>query len=75
VGSNNAILLTTFSRLNLNTNSLLFYQRLSNQGKIQTQEEHRKILAYLQAHDATKGEKFIFAHLWRKRNAYKRSRV
>ncbi|MDD3425210.1 GntR family transcriptional regulator [Sphaerochaeta sp.] len=73
--SNNAILLTTFSRLNLNTNSLLFYQRLSNQGKIQTQEEHRKILAYLQAHDATKGEKFMFAHLWRKRNAYKRSRV
>ena len=57
--SDNAILLTTFSRLNLNTNSLLFCQRLSNQEKILTQDEHRKILA----------------HLWRKRNAYKRSRV
>ncbi|HPE92939.1 MAG TPA: FCD domain-containing protein [Sphaerochaeta sp.] len=57
--SDNAILLTTFSRLNLNTNSLLFCQRLSNQGKILTQDEHRKILA----------------HLGRKRNAYKRSRV
>ena len=57
--SDNAILLTTFSRLNLNTNSLLFCQRLSNQGKILTQDEHRKILAYL----------------GRKRNAYKRSRV
>ncbi|MDX9824851.1 MAG: FCD domain-containing protein [Sphaerochaeta sp.] len=65
--SDNAILLTTFSRLNLNTNSLLFYQRLSNQGKIQTQDEHRKILAYLEARDTAKGEKFMFAHLWRKR--------
>ncbi|WP_319756621.1 GntR family transcriptional regulator [uncultured Sphaerochaeta sp.] len=72
--SGNEILLTTFSRLNLNTNSLLFYQRLSNLGKKQTQEEHRKILAYLEKQDRNKGEKFMFAHLWRKRNAYKRSR-
>ncbi|MGE4464604.1 MAG: GntR family transcriptional regulator, partial [Sphaerochaeta sp.] len=62
-------------RLNLNTNSLLFYQRLSTQGKVQTQEEHRKILEFLEKRDATRGEKFMFAHLWRKRNAYKRSRV
>lgn len=73
--SGNEVLYTTFSRLNLNTNSLLFYQKLSNQGKIQTQNEHRKILQYLSECDAVKGEKFMFAHLWRKRNAYKRSRV
>jgi DNA-binding GntR family transcriptional regulator len=73
--SGNEILLTTYNRLNLNTNSLLFYQRLSTQGKIQTQEEHRKILDFLEKRDATRGEKFMFAHLWRKRNAYKRSRV
>ena len=73
--SDNEVLYTTFSRLNLNTSSLLFYQKLSNQGKIQTQEEHRKILQYLSDCDAVKGEKFMFAHLWRKRNAYKRSRV
>jgi DNA-binding GntR family transcriptional regulator len=66
--------LPAFSRLNLNTNSPLFYQRLSNQGKMQTQEEHRKILAYLEKQDRNKGEKFMFAHLWSKRNAYKRIR-
>ncbi len=68
-------LLTTYRRLNLNTNSLLFYQRLSNQGKAQTQDEHRKILDYLEKGEATKGERFMVAHLWRKRNAYKRSRA
>lgn len=73
--SGSEALLTTYSRLNLNTNSLLFYQRLSNQGKIQTQDEHRKILHYLDEGEAAKGERFMVAHLWRKRNAYKRSRA
>ncbi len=72
--SGSQALLTTYCRLNLNTNSLLFYQRLSNQGKIQTQDEHRKILDYLKEGEAGKGERFMVAHLWRKRNAYKRSR-
>jgi DNA-binding GntR family transcriptional regulator len=50
-------------------------QRLSNQGKIQTQDEHRKILDHLEKGEAAKGERFMVAHLWRKRDAYKRSRA
>ncbi len=72
--SGNETLYTTFRRLNLNANSLLFYQQLTEKGKKATQEEHRKILAFMEAQDIAKGERFMFAHLWRKRNKFKKHR-
>lgn len=73
--SGNETLYTTFRRLNLNANSLLFYQQLTEKGKQSTQDEHRKILAFLANKDIVKGERFMFAHLWRKRNKFKKHRA
>ncbi len=72
--SGNETLYTTFRRLNLNSNSLLFYQQLTEKGKQATQDEHRKILSFLADQDIVKGERFMFAHLWRKRNKFKKHR-
>ena len=73
--SGNETLYTTFRRLNLNANSLLFYQQLTEKGKQTTQDEHRKILAFMADQDIVKGERFMFAHLWRKRNKFKKHRA
>ncbi len=72
--SGNEILYTTFRRLNLNANSLLFYQQLTEKGKKATQDEHRKILTFMENRDIVKGERFMLSHLWRKRNRFKKHR-
>jgi len=69
--SGNPLLLQTFNRLNLNANSLLFYQKSTKESFAITQAEHHKILTALEEGDA-KVEKFVIMHLWKKRDNFKR---
>ena len=73
--SGNETLYTTYRRLNLYANSLLFNQQLTVKRRQITQDEHRKILAYMASQDIVKGERFMFAHLWRIRNNFKKHRA
>jgi len=68
--SGNELLYTTFKRLNLSSNSHVFYQPLTDKRKETTQEEHRKILEFMKNGESAKGEKFMHAHLWRLRDEY-----
>lgn len=71
VMSGNPLLLQAFERLNLNANSLLFYQSMTKESFTITQEEHHKILSALETGNA-KMESFVLNHLWRKRNKFKK---
>ncbi len=68
----NDLLTLTYSRLNLGEAALLFSQTLNKRGLKKTQDEHRKLVAAIKDHDAIKGERFMLAHLWRKRNQFKK---
>jgi len=63
--SGNELLVQFFDRLNLKS-SHLFLQSMNPTSAAKTQQEHRRIVELLRARDA-KGEKFIVAHLWKKR--------
>ncbi|MGE4453971.1 MAG: GntR family transcriptional regulator [Sphaerochaeta sp.] len=68
----NELLTRTYSRLNLGEAALLFSQTLNKRGLKKTQEEHRRLVRAIDAGDIKEGERFMLAHLWRKRNQFKR---
>ncbi len=70
--ADNDVLTQTYSRLNLSESVLLFSQTLNARGLEKTQKEHRKLVATIRDRDAKRGERFMLAHLWRKRNQFKR---
>ncbi len=68
----NDLLTLTYSRLNLGEAALLFSQTLNKRGLKKTQAEHRKLVDAIKNHDQKEGERFMLAHLWRKRNQFKK---
>lgn len=65
--SGNAILISTYERLNLGNSSRLIYQSMTREGIEATEAEHYKIVELLEHRDSEYGERFIRNHLWRKR--------
>ncbi len=65
--SGNPVLLDVYSRLNLCIATKLIYREIDKAGLIQANDEHSSIVKALEDGDIDRGEKLIFAHLWRKR--------
>lgn len=69
--SGSEILVDLYSRLNLNSATKLIYRKMDKAGIEQTEKEHFAIVEALERRDAVEGEKFMFNHLWKKRERLK----
>ena len=69
--SGNDILISLYGRLNLNVASKLIYKSMSKEEIETTNEEHFQIVDALERGAVEEGEKFIFNHLWHKRERLK----
>ncbi len=66
--SGNALSLQVFERLNLRS-AMFFYKKMDEKMAGRTQDEHKKILALLDAKSAA-CEKFTIGHLWKTRHKF-----
>ena len=66
--SGNALGLQVFERLNLKS-AMFFYKKMDEKMASRTQDEHKKMLALLEAKSAT-CEKFAIGHLWKTRHKF-----
>ena len=66
--SGNEKLISLYSRLNLNIASRLIYRSMSREEIESTEKEHFMIVEALEERNTAEGEKFMFNHLWKKRD-------
>lgn len=66
--SGNTLLISTYNNLNLSVARKLLYAKMNPEEIKLTNKEHGKIIEYLEAGNVEEGERFMYDHLWLKRN-------
>lgn len=66
--SGNTLLINTYNNLNLSVARKLLYAKMNPKEIKLTNKEHGKIIEYLEAGNVEEGERFMYDHLWLKRN-------
>ena len=64
----NTLLLKTYNNLNLSVARKLLYAKMNPDEIKLTNKEHSKIIEYLENGNVEEGERFMYDHLWLKRN-------
>ncbi len=65
--SGSELLLDTYRKLNLNAARKLIYEKMNPEEIRMTNEEHWKIIGFLEDGNVEEGCAFVFNHLWQKR--------
>lgn len=66
--SGNTLLINTYNNLNLSVARKLLYAKMNPEEIKLTNKEHGKIIEYLEEGNVEEGERFMYDHLWLKRN-------